>query len=182
MNTMTTTEGASTTRWKTSAMDLMSMLTDRDVPEGAMTKFDCPPPILLRDGAGVEEDAVDARRSSMLDEMALLRSLLSNVDPSTTSSYTTTASERRSRPLRLEPGSVPMLVMYTGGYRHEYVDQYRICAERTASFHTCHDGGKKMGEHYDQVPVLMVPTTGSGRDDVRASTRLIYEWYDEMVA
>ncbi|KAL3827317.1 hypothetical protein ACHAXA_005063 [Cyclostephanos tholiformis] len=167
----------SASRWTSSIMDLISMLEGEAANPppprassdgGAMTAND--PPLIFRvvhdDGAVVP--GARRRSSTREGEIALLRSLL-----------TMSATAERSRPLRLEPGSVPLLVMYSGG-DHDHVDMYRICAERTAAFHTC--GGS--GDQYDQVPVVMVPTKESerGKDDMHASMRLIYEWYDEVVA
>jgi hypothetical protein len=120
------------------------------------------------------------RQSTVRAEAALLRSLLAEEGGGGGA-----FSRGPSRPLRLEPGSVPVLVMYSGG-DHAHVDRYRICAERTAAFHTC--GGS--GDHFDQVPVSMVPRDGAvaggggngGGEDMRAAMRLVYEWYDEVVA
>ena len=72
--------------------------------------------------------------------------------------------------LKLESGSIPLLVMYSGD--HTYHDHYRICAERTAAFHTC--GGQ--GDYFDQVSVQKVSIK---HED---SMKLIYDWYDEVVA
>jgi len=74
------------------------------------------------------------------------------------------------RELKLESGSIPLLVMYTGD--HSYHDHYRICAERTAAFHTC----AGQSDHFDQVSVLKVPT------EHEDTMKLIYDWYDEVVA
>ena len=139
------------------------------------------PPLLfpVDDGASF---ATTRQSSTVGGEIALLRSLLAKEEGGGAFSDVT------SRPLRLEPGSVPILVMYSG-MDHAHADRYRICAERTAAFHTC--GGR--GDQFDQVPVLMVPRGwaaaeaaggggNDGKDDVRKSMRLIYEWYDEVVA
>lgn len=78
--------------------------------------------------------------------------------------------EECPRKLKLESGSIPLLVMYTGD--HSYHDHYRICAERTAAFHTC----AGQGDYFDQVSVLKAPI------EHEDSMKLIYDWYDEVVA
>ncbi len=169
-------------RWRTSVTDLISMLEggeEAHPPPLGASAID--PPLLFPIDVGASF-ATTRQSSTVGGEIALLRSLLAKEEGGGA------FSDRTSRPLRLEPGSVPILVMYSGG-DHAHADRYRICAERTAAFHTC--GGR--GDHFDQVPVLMVPRDGAaavaagsggngGKDDVRGSMRLIYEWYDEVVA
>lgn len=72
----------------------------------------------------------------------------------------------KGRAIKLEPQAVPTLVMYSGG--HEYEDHFRICAERTASFHT----SVADGDFFDQVPVVKV------KDDA-PHMQTILDWYDE---
>ena len=179
--------GMASSRWRTSLTDLISMLEGGDKahppPLGGIV---VDPPLLfpVDDGASF---ATTRQSSTVGGEIALLRSLLAKEEGGGA------LSDGTSRPLRLEPGSVPILVMYSG-MDHAHADRYRICAERTAAFHTC--GGS--GDQFDQVPVLMVPrdvaaaaaagggggggSSNGGGDDVRATMRLIYEWYDEVVA
>ena len=75
---------------------------------------------------------------------------------------------------------MPILVLYTGN--HMYQDYYRICAERTAAFHTCGGGG----DYFDQVSVLKIPKENDGgkgiSDDLNWVTERVYEWYDGEVA
>jgi hypothetical protein len=73
-----------------------------------------------------------------------------------------------------------MLVLYTGNHAHD--DNYRMYAERTAAFHTYMGGGSGAADHFDQMPVLKIPTKRDKKDDLRTTMRLIYEWYDEVVA
>ena len=165
----TNSGGGASPRWTTSLMDLISMLEDAHAASENESAIG--PPLLFRVHEG---NATAAALQSTEGEIALLRSLAAKEDVGASS------EERHSRLLRLEPGSVPMLVMYSGG-DHVHRDRYRICAERTAAFHTC--GGK--GDQYDQVPVLRIQkdrVVRGGGDDLRASMRLIYEWYDEVVA
>ena len=147
------------------------------------------PLILPEDGRleGVEQHKVSSRWKSSLLE---LQSMLERTNDSSKSSdeqrhplqplgdyklessrlNSLVQSKEECRTLKLESGSIPLLVMYTGD--HTYHDHYRICAERTAAFHTC--GGQ--GDYFDQVSVL------KARTEHEDSMKLIYDWYDEAVA
>ena len=143
--------GMSKDRWKQSVLDFISMLENEalHLHEGHKN---IPPPLLL--------PAEDAKLESSLKlELSLLQTLADKV-------------YNNPRPLRLEPGSLPILVMYSGD--HVYHDHYRICSERTAAFHTC--GGS--GDYFDQVSVLKISRT----DDLDGVMKRIYEWYDDVVA
>lgn len=83
--------------------------------------------------------------------------------------------QQHNRSLKLETGSIPILVMHSGN--HKVHDYYRVCAERTAAFHTC--GGR--GDHFDQVSVLQIPIK-KDENDLDGVMKIIYEWYDEVVA
>jgi hypothetical protein len=88
------------------------------------------------------------------------------------------SQSNNSRPLLLERGTIPMLICYSGSTGNEYEDYYRVCAERTAAFHTC--GGSS--DYFDQVSVLRIPTQDTGGDDLDILMEQIYEWYDVAVA
>lgn len=145
-------QGGSKNRWKPSVLDLVSMLENKAPHQHEIYKK-VPPPLLL--------PAEDAKLESSLKlELSLLQSLADD------------KAYNNPRPLRLEPGSLPILVMYSGD--HVYHDYYRISAERTAAFHTC--GGS--GDYFDQVSVLKISRT----DDLDGVMKRIYEWYDDVVA
>ena len=97
-----------------------------------------------------------------------LQPLVIELESSLLNSLVQTKDECRT--LKLESGSIPLLVMYSGD--HTFHDHYRICAERTAAFHTC--GGQ--GDYFDQVSVLKVLT------EHEDTMKMIYDWYDEVVA
>jgi hypothetical protein len=94
--------------------------------------------------------------------------------------------QESSRPLQLEAGAVPMLILYSDNDTI-HRDRYRICAERTGAYHTFVGGD---ADHYDQVPVIKIPKKKNKKnddsydddDDLQSTMRLIYEWYDEVVA
>jgi hypothetical protein len=94
--------------------------------------------------------------------------------------------QESSRPLQLEAGAVPMLILYSDNDTI-HRDRYRICAERTGAYHTFVGGD---ADHYDQVPVIKIPKKKNKKnddnhdddDDLQSTMRLIYEWYDEIVA
>ena len=137
-------------RWKPSVLDFISMLENEalHLHEG---HTNIPPPLLF--------PVEDTSKLESSKELSLLQSLADD-------------KVYNNRPLRLEPGSLPVLVMYSGD--HIYHDYYRICSERTAAFHTC--GGS--GDYFDQVSVLKISRT----DDLDGVMKRIYEWYDDVVA
>ena len=130
--------GSEQSRWSSSVRDLVSML-DRSSSNTPMINS----PQITN---GVQSE----QHRSELNEINLIRSLETD----------------KGRTLKLEPRAVPTLVMYTGG--HEYEDHFRICAERTASFHT----SAADGDFFDQVPVVKV------KDD-SSHMQTILDWYDE---
>jgi len=107
------------------------------------------------------------------EEIAFLHSLLQQRQQQQASS---------SRPLQLEAGAVPMLILYSDNDTI-HRDTFRICAERTGAYHTFVGGN---ADHYDQVPVIKIPKkkakSDDNDDDLQSTMRLIYEWYDEVVA
>jgi len=132
----------SSSRWKSSLLELQSMLEKTN---------------------GLSKSSDQQRHPLQLPndlnklESSLLNSLVQT-------------KEECPRKLKLESGAIPLLVMYTGD--HSYHDHYRICAERTAAFHT----SASLGDYFDQVSVLTVPT------EQEDTMKLIYDWYDEVVA
>jgi len=132
----------SSSRWKSSLLELQSMLEKTN---------------------GLSKSSDQQRHPLQLPndlnklESSLLNSLVQT-------------KEECPRKLKLESGSIPLLVMYTRD--HSYHDHYRICAERTAAFHT----SASLGDYFDQVSVLTVPT------EQEDTMKLIYDWYDEVVA
>lgn len=155
-------------RWDSSLKDFISLL-DGNVPnmyQHAGKKIvedmdNVTHPLLLGD-----RTATNASKSTSLNiELSLLDSLSRN---------------KNSRQLLLEPGTVPMLIFYSGN--NDYEDYYRIYAERTAAFHTC--AGST--DYFDQVSVVKIPVTqggsGGGADDLEHLMEKIYEWYDIVVA
>lgn len=149
-------------RWETSLSDLTSLLAN-EAPSlyiGTSHLPDYP-----SDNTPLQLADTNISRESYDSELSILHALENDRNEST-----------HARPLRLEPGSVPILVCYSGGHKHH--DYYRICSERTAAFHTC--GGK--GDYFDQVPVLMVHKKEDGTDDLDRLSKSIYEWYDQVVA
>mmetsp|Transcript_39411 Transcript_39411/g.82397 ORF Transcript_39411/g.82397 Transcript_39411/m.82397 type:complete len:154 (-) Transcript_39411:387-848(-) len=148
-------EGAG--RWETSLSDLITML-DENMPGQYSTTT-----------TGQEPSSLEL-------ELSLLRSLANSDDNNKN------RAKYNARPLSLEAGAIPTLVCHSGG-DHVHGDYYRVCAERTAAFHTC--GGK--GDYFDQVSVVKVPKKGNGEtgaamDDLDRLSKTIYEWYDEVVA
>jgi hypothetical protein len=107
------------------------------------------------------------------EEIAFLHSLLQQQQQQQASS---------SRPLQLEAGAAPMLILYSDNDTI-HRDTFRICAERTGAYHTFVGGN---ADHYDQVPVIKIPKkkakSDDNDDDLQSTMRLIYEWYDEVVA
>ncbi|KAL9179161.1 hypothetical protein ACHAXT_008451 [Thalassiosira profunda] len=156
-----TTMAEGESRWRASVMDCLAML-DGAAPHLASAAYEeSSHPLMLT------KDNTDIERGQSSAELSILQSLAH--DEATES----------ARPLRLEPGSMPLLVLYTGD--HIYHDHYRICAERTAAFHTCGGGG----DFYDQVSVLKTKTkveAGGPVEDLEWAMRSIYGWYDEVVA
>lgn len=147
-------EGAG--RWETSLSDLIAMLDENMLGQYSTTTTGQEP-------------------SSLELELSLLRSLVNNADNKK-------HAKNNARPLSLEAGAIPTLVCHSGA-EHAHGDYYRVCAERTAAFHTC--GGK--GDHFDQVSVVKVPKKGNGEnaaamDDLDRLAKTIYEWYDEVVS
>ena len=132
----------SSSRWKTSLIELQSMLEETNG---------------LSKSTDEQRHPLQPLNDFNELESSLLKSLVQT-------------KEECPRKLKLESGTIPLLVMYTGD--HTYHDHYRICAERTASFHTC----AGQGDYFDQVSVLKVPT------EHEDSMKLIYDWYDEAVA
>lgn len=155
-------------RWKSSLQDLISLLdgnapnmykhADRIVGDSATH------PLLLSDSTSTKTLSESAL-TSLNVELSLLNSMSCNED---------------SQQLLLEPGIVPMLIFYSGGVNNDYEDYYRICAERTAAFHTCAGSS----DYFDQVSVAKIPTIqgGSGADDMDHLMKQIYDWYDVAVA
>ena len=126
-------------------------------------------PLLLSDSTATKilptQLLSETASTSMDVELSLLNSLSRN---------------KHSQQLLLEPGIVPMLIFYSGGVNNDYEDYYRICAERTAAFHTCAGSS----DYFDQVSVAKIPTVrgDSGGDDLDHLMEQIYDWYDVAVA
>ena len=163
-----------TTRWKESLSDLIAMLENNkspqmynDAAQSSPADGHIDPPLLLPNGTDMQPSDKSKHDQSTLDaEISLLRSLLANDN----------SNKNDTRSLKLESGSIPVLVLYSGD--HAYHDYYRICSERTAAFHTC-DGG----DYFDQVSVLKIPKKDGGSvDDLDWITSTIYEWYDDVVS
>ncbi len=180
-------------RWNNSLTDLIAMLEGR-------------PPSLIN--ASLSSDGQDA----MTTQEKIMKDLLNHPEINLLYSLATQTNNpaiEAPRPLRLEPGSIPILVFYSKHSR--YSDYYRICAERTAAFHTACGG--KFGDYFDQVSVLGIPKKKKEtdildikgtvfrhvggddginynldgcddgiEDDVDWVVNRIYEWYDEVVA
>lgn len=160
-------------RWKSSLIDLVAMLENKaphmmhenTTQSSNGERMDHP--MVLPSGTASQHSNRKKRESSLELELSLLHSLANE------------NAHQKSRPLKLEPGTIPVLVLYSGN--HSYHDYYRICSERTASFHTC--GGR--GDYFDQVSVLKIPKKMSEDgpiDDLDKLMRTIYEWYDDVVA
>ncbi|KAL7457219.1 hypothetical protein ACHAWC_008729 [Mediolabrus comicus] len=168
-----TTSAEVENRWNSSLQDLISLL-DGTTPnmykhhsddKTFADKKNHAHPLLLDDKWRRMHSNTESKvTTSFGEELYLLDSL--------------TQSNNNSRPLLLERGTIPMLICYSGSSENEYEDYYRICAERTAAFHTC--GGS--GDYFDQVSVLRIPTEDSGGDDLDVLMEQIYEWYDVAVA
>lgn len=194
--------GKGSERWDTSLTDLIDVLEGR--PPAMMNSS----PVLSK-GQGTttanKTPIVITKDRLHNPEINLLHSFARRTENSTT---TTTAADEGPRPLRLEPGSIPILVLYS---KHSlYSDYYRICAERTAAFHTACGGSG--GDYFDQVSVLGIPKKTNElnildndgnvtpnvdgvddvhfkldgcnegtEDDVDWVVDRIYEWYDEVV-
>lgn len=158
-------------RWKTSLSDLISMLENKapsmyDNVAPSSSDENNPPPLLVPSGTTIQPSD-KTRLESSLAELSLLHSLAND------------KKHKNARSLELEPKPIPILILFDGD--HTYSDYYRICAERTAAFHTC--GGK--GDYFDQVSVVKVQKKMGGEgpvDDLDRLSRSIYEWYDEVVA
>lgn len=83
-----------------------------------------------------------------------------------------------SRPLYLEPSSVPILIMYSG--HHVYQEYYKKCAERTAKFHSGHDY-ISLDNQVLEIPGRM-DDSGVLESDCEWAMKRIFEWYDGHVA
>lgn len=159
-------------RWKSSLQDFMSLL-DGNAPNmykhaEKIVGDSATHPLRLADSTATKilpTQLSETAPTSLDVELSLLKSLSRNRD---------------SQHLLLEPGIVPMLIFYSGGANNDYEDYYRICAERTAAFHTCAGSG----DYFDQVSVAKIPTMqgGSGGDDMDHLMSQIYDWYDVAVA
>mmetsp|Transcript_24796 Transcript_24796/g.54073 ORF Transcript_24796/g.54073 Transcript_24796/m.54073 type:complete len:277 (-) Transcript_24796:1077-1907(-) len=75
------------------------------------------------------------------------------------------------RPLNLEPGCVPVKVMYTADAT--YGQEFRHCALLTASRHTPEDGDGM----WEEVAVQSI----SEPDDAKTTLETIYQWHDEFI-
>ena len=172
-NNVALSSGVVDNRWRSSLKDLMSLL-DGNAPNmykhaDEIVRDNANHPLLLGDRASSSTTIpaqTSATKSTSLDvELSLLNSLTHN---------------KESQQLKLEPGIVPMLIFYSNGANNDYEDYYRICAERTAAFHTCAGSS----DYFDQVSVAKIPTLqgGSGGDDLDHLLTQIYEWYDVVLA
>ena len=138
-------------------------------------------PLLLPDDGRINQpDCEQTRWSSSVRDLISILDRSSADAPMRNSSQTTNVTQSgqneihfissletdKGRALKLEPQAVPTLVMYTGGHEHE--DHFRICAERTASFHT----SAADGDFFDQIPVVKVK-------DGAPHMQTILDWYDE---
>ena len=132
----------SSNRWKSSLIELQSMLEETNG---------------LSKSTDEQRHPLQPLNDFNELESSLLKSLVQT-------------KEECPRKLKLESGAIPLLVMYTGD--HSYHDHYRICAERTAAFHT----SAGQGDYFDQVAVRKVPIKDED------SMKLIHDWYDEAVA
>ena len=168
-NNVASSSGVVDNRWRSSLQDLMSLLSgnapnmykhaDEIVRDNAIHP-------LLGDRVSSSTTISESKSTSLDIELSLLNSLTQNKD---------------SQQLLLEPGIVPMLIFYSNGVNNDYEDYYRICAERTAAFHTCAGSS----DYFDQVSVAKIPTVqggSGGDDDLDHVTKQIYEWYDVVVA
>lgn len=161
-------------RWDSSLKDLISLLdgnapdmykhAGRIVEDNIITH----PLLLGRDWRSATNTTPiqrsESKSTSLGIEISLIESLSRNKD---------------SRELLLEPGTVPMLIFYSS-FGNYYEDYYRICAERTATLHTC--AGST--DYFDQVSVVKIPAIrgGNGGEDLDHFMEQIYEWYDNVVA
>ena len=172
-NNVASSSGVVDNRWRSSLKDLMALL-DGNAPNmykhaDEIVKDDATHPLLLGDRVSsrttIPAQISESKSTSLDIELSLLNSLTQNKD---------------SQQLLLEPGIVPMLIFYSNGANNDYEDYYRICAERTAAFHTCAGSS----DYFDQVSVAKIPTLqgGSGGDDLDHLLTQIYEWYDVVVA
>mmetsp|Transcript_29946 Transcript_29946/g.64146 ORF Transcript_29946/g.64146 Transcript_29946/m.64146 type:complete len:406 (+) Transcript_29946:62-1279(+) len=197
------THGKGSERWYNSLKDIIDLLEGR--PPAKMNSS----PVTLK---GQETTTANntpneiTKDSLQNPEVNLLHSLVRQIENPAT---TTTATAEEPRPLRLEPGSIPILIFYSN--HTLYSDYYRICAERTAAFHTACGGSG--GDYFDQVSVLGIPKKTKAmdllnnegaaipnicsaddfrykldgcdddvEDDLDWVVDRIYEWYDEVVA
>lgn len=168
-----TTSAEVENRWNSSLQDLISLL-DGTTPniykhysddKTLADKKNHAHPLLLDDEWRRMHPNTESKvTTSFGEELSLLDSL---------------SQSNNSRPLLLERGTIPMLICYSGSnVGNEYEDYYRVCAERTAAFHTC--GGSS--DYFDQVSVLRIPTQDTGGNDLDILMKQIYEWYDVAVA
>jgi hypothetical protein len=126
--------------------------------------------------------------TSLMELMSIIEQLHPPPKDNDEISFIHSLLQQSSRPLQLEAGAVPMLILYSDNNNDTiHRDRYRICAERTGAFHTFVGGD---ADHYDQVPVIKIPKKKNKKnddsddddDDLQSTMRLIYEWYDEVVA
>ncbi len=169
-----TTSAEVENRWNSSLQDLISLLDGKT-------------PNIYKH---YSDDKTLADKKNHASHLLLLDDEWRRMHPNTESKVTTSFGEElslldslsqsnNSRPLLLERGTIPMLICYSGSnVGNEYEDYYRVCAERTAAFHTC--GGSS--DYFDQVSVLRIPTQDTGGDDLDILMKQIYEWYDVAVA
>jgi hypothetical protein len=147
-----------TRQWKKCLSDFVSLLECKtpQTPLGthpSSIEKECRSPFMF------PGDTTELESTSRL-ELALLRSLESDEQCD------------NSRPLKLEPGAVPVLVLYNGD--HAFSDYFRICSEQTAASHCVGKG--------DQVPLLKIKENiESSGPDLDWTLRSIHEWYDESI-
>mmetsp|Transcript_14587 Transcript_14587/g.29884 ORF Transcript_14587/g.29884 Transcript_14587/m.29884 type:complete len:284 (+) Transcript_14587:2499-3350(+) len=169
----TSSEEVVDNRWESSLQDFMSLL-DGNAPNmykhaGKIVGDSATHPLFLGDRTATATNTIPTQlsesKSTLLDiELSLLNSIARN---------------KHRQQLLLEPGIVPMLIFYSSGVNNDYEDYYRICAERTATFHTCAGSS----DYFDQVSVAKIPTIrGGSGDDLDHLMKQIYEWYDDVVA
>lgn len=131
-------------RWETSLSKLMSvlMVKNMEVAAGNATTTNATivdPPLLLPIPSEADNTSSSSSSSSSKTtqelEINFLHTLLQFSSSSSLPlpSSTTKSSTQRPRPLKLEPNSVPILILYNGD--HKYEEYYRGCAEWTAAFH-----------------------------------------------
>jgi len=130
-------------RWETLLSKFMSvlMVKNMEVAAGNATTANATnvdPPLLLPIPNEVDTTLSSSSPKATEElEIKFLHSLLQSSSSSSSqplpSSTTTSSTPQQPRPLKLEPNSVPILVLYSGD--HLYEEYYRGCAEWTAAFH-----------------------------------------------